>query len=77
MKRSSSPQVTERNVPILTRLQALKAAHLFWGYRRCLVLRYVEGLAVNKKRILHVMRAQGLLVPLNRQHKALSHADDE
>jgi transposase InsO family protein len=71
MTRTPSLRIAERDAPLLARVQALKAAHPFWGYRRCWAhLRYVEGLPVNKKRVLRVLRAYGLLVPPNRRLKA-------
>ena len=71
MNRRVSPNVAARNAVVLTRLQALKAAHPFWGYRRCwATLHYVEGLAVNKKRVLRVMREAGLLVKPNLRLRA-------
>ena len=64
MSRRPSPRIAQRDAPLVVRVQALKAEHPFWGYRRCwATLRYVEGLAVNKKRVLRIMRAHGLLVP--------------
>ena len=71
MSRRPSLRIAQRDAPLLARIQALKAEHPFWGYRRCwATLRYVEGLAVNKKRVLRIMRAHGLLVPPNRRLKA-------
>ena len=71
MSRRSSPKVTTRNTTLLARIHALKAAHPFWGYRRCwATLHYVEGLAVNKKRVLRVMREAGLLVKPNLRLRA-------
>ena len=71
MKRRPSPQVTERNAALLTRIQALKAAHPFWGYRRLWAhLRYVDGLPVNKKRVLRLLRAHDLLVTPHRRLRA-------
>ena len=71
MSRRASPRIAQRDAPLVARIQALKAEHPFWGYRRCwATLRYVEGLPVNKKRVLRVMRAHDLLVPANRRLKA-------
>ena len=71
MRRRPSLQVTARNAAILTRIQALKAAHPFWGYRRCWAqLRYVDGMPVNKKRVLRVMREAGVLVKPNLRLRA-------
>lgn len=63
MMRSRSSQVSQRDEALLPRLQALKAAHPFWGYRRLWAyLRFVEQLSVNTKRILRLMREPHLLV---------------
>jgi transposase InsO family protein len=54
------PQSDEERVPCI---QALKAEHPFWGYRRLWAhLRLVQQRAVSKKRILRLMREQHLLV---------------
>jgi putative transposase len=56
--------VTQRDEGLLPRIEALKAEHPFWGYRRIWAyLRFVEHLPVNKKRIWRLMREQHLLVP--------------
>jgi len=34
MTRRRSPTVDQRNASVLERIQALKAEHPFWGYRR-------------------------------------------
>ena len=71
MNRRASPRVADRNASVLARVQALKAEHPFWGYRRCwATLRYVDGLPVNKKRVLRVMQDAGLLVTPHRRLKA-------
>lgn len=71
MTRRASPRITERNTAVVERIRALKAAHPFWGYRRCWAhLKFVEGLPVNKKRILRLLRQHDLLVPPNRRLKA-------
>jgi hypothetical protein len=71
MSRRHSPKVAQRNAPVLARIQALKADHPFWGYRRIWAqLRFEERLAVNKKRVLRLMRAHGLLVTGNPRLKA-------
>ena len=71
MSRRRSPKVGHRNAPLLERIQALKADHPFWGYRRIWAqLRFGEGLAVNKQRILRLMREQGLVVQGNPRLKA-------
>jgi transposase InsO family protein len=59
------------NQPILQRIQALKANHPFWGYRRIWAyLRYREGLDINKKRIYRLMKENNLLVGKNIRLKA-------
>jgi hypothetical protein len=47
-------------------MQALKADHPVWGDRRMWAYRrFVEHLAVNKKRLLRLMREPHLLVTQN------------
>jgi putative transposase len=56
----------QRDENLLPCIQTLKAAHPFWGYRRVWAyLRFVEQRAVNKKRILRLMREHHLLVQPN------------
>lgn len=63
MKRRTSDTVIAQNRMVTERIQAVKSEHPFWGYRRVQAnLKYVEGLEVNKKRILRLMREQELLV---------------
>jgi transposase InsO family protein len=63
MKRRLSAKVTERNRLVMERIQVIKSDHPFWGYRRVQAhLKHVDGLDVNKKRILRLMREQQLLV---------------
>lgn len=69
--RHKSEKVIERNRDILERIQGLKSEHPFWGYRRIWAyLKFVEGLDINKKRILRLMREYGLLVKPNMRLKA-------
>ena len=57
MRQQQSPRVVQRDESLLPRIQALKAEHPFWGYRRIWAyLRFVEQLPVNKKRIWRLMR---------------------
>lgn len=71
MSRRASPRIAERNAAVLARVQILKAAHPFWGYRRCWAhLKFVEHLPVNKKRILRVLREAGLGVTPNLRLRA-------
>jgi putative transposase len=68
MKRQPSSSVVQRNEDRLDRLRALKTEHPFWGYRRLWAyLRFVEQRAVNKKRILRLLREHHLLVQPNRR----------
>jgi putative transposase len=71
MSRRRALTVAHRNAPLLARIQALKADHPFWGYRRIWAqLRFGEELRVNKKRVLRLMREHHLLVQSNRRLKA-------
>ena len=72
MKRRASQAVTERNLPILSRIKEIKAEHPFWGYRRTWAhLRYIDGMNVNKKRILRLMQSHDLIVKPNARLKAI------
>lgn len=71
MTRHTSAAVAQRNASLVPRIQALKAEHPFWGYRRIWAqLRFVDGLPINKKRVLRLMRTYGLLVKPNVRLKA-------
>ena len=71
IKRRESQQTVERNEPLLEQIELIKAEHPFWGYRRTWAhLKYVNGLDVNKKRILRLMRKHNLLVKPNMSLKA-------
>jgi putative transposase len=64
-------RVTQSDEELVPCIQALKAEHQFWGYRRIWAhLRFVQQRAVNKKRLLRLMRAQPLLVPPHLRLKA-------
>jgi putative transposase len=66
MTRHRSLRVIQQDESLLPQIQALKAEHPFWGYRRIWAhLRFVEQLPVNKKRIWRLMREHRLLVPPN------------
>lgn len=63
--------MVQRDEELLPRIQALKAAHPFWGYRRIWAYLWgMEPLPVNKKRMWRLMRAHPLLVPHNLKLKA-------
>ncbi len=71
MSRRCSATIAPRNAPVVQRIQALKAEHPFWGYRRIWAyLRFVDGRVVNKKRVLRLLRREQLLVPPNRRLRA-------
>ena len=71
MSRQPSLRVVQRNEGLLERIQALKAEHPVWGYRRIWAyLRFVEQLAVNKKRIRRLLREHPLRVTLRQRLKA-------
>jgi hypothetical protein len=58
--------VTQRDASLLPQIQALKAEPPLCGYRRIWVyLRFVERLAVDKRRVLQLMRKHRLLVTPN------------
>jgi transposase InsO family protein len=70
MKKPST-KIAARNEPILSRIRELKADHPFWGYRRLWAhLKFVDKLAVNKKRIYRLLREHDLTVKPHRQIKA-------
>ena len=71
MKRRRSLRVIQQDESLLPRIQALKAEHPFWGYRRIgAYLHFIEHLNVNKKRILRLMREHRLVVPPDLRLKA-------
>jgi putative transposase len=71
VKRGPYAKVVARNAALLERIRALKADHPFWGYRRVWAyLRYVEGLAVNQKRVYGTMKTNALLVKPNPKLRA-------
>lgn len=67
---------TQRHEPKRDRGDALRAwLHAFsrsrprWGYRRAWVLLRAEGWTVNRKRVQHLWREEGLRVPVRRQKR--------
>jgi putative transposase len=71
INQQSSPLVARRNEGLLQRIRELKAEHPYWGYRRIWAyLHFIEHRAVNKKRILRLMREHHLLVTPNQRLKA-------
>jgi putative transposase len=71
MTRHRSLRLGQQDEGLLPRIQALKAEHPFWGYRRLWAyLRFMEQLPINKKRNLRLMREHQLLVQPNRRLKA-------
>lgn len=70
-RRAKSGKVKERNELVLGHIQAIKADHPPWGYRRVWAyLKFRQGLLVNKKRIHRLMKEQGLLVTPEVRNKA-------
>ena len=71
LTRRRSLQVTPRDEGLLPCIQALKAEHPFWAYRRIWAhLHFVEKLPINKKHVLRMMREHNLLVKPNLKLKA-------
>lgn len=71
MRRRSSERVAARNEAVLARIRELKGEHPFWGYRRVWAhLRFIDGLSVNKKRVLRLLREHRLTVSPNSKPKA-------
>jgi putative transposase len=72
MKRRASKAVEERNSPVVARIKELKADHPFWGYRRIWAhLKYVDGLEINRKRVLRLMQRHELVVKPDTRLKAV------
>ena len=72
MRRKESEVITERNSPVVERIKALKAEHPFWGYRRTWAhLKYVDGIEINKKRVLRLLKKHDLLVKPDTRLKAI------
>ncbi len=72
MKRKESDMVAERNSTVVERIKQIKAEHPFWGYRRTWAhLKYVDGLDINKKRVLRLMQKHELSVKPNMKLKAI------
>ena len=71
MKRAESVSIAERNTAIVEQIKALKVDHPFWGYRRIRAhLKYVDGMEVNKKRVLRLMQRHELLAKTHTALKA-------
>lgn len=71
MKRHASALIAERNLPIVKQIKEIKMEHPFWGYRRTWAhLKYIDGLAINKKRVLRLMQTHDLLVKPDTKLKA-------
>jgi putative transposase len=66
LTRRRSLLATQREAGLLPHIQELKAEPPLWGYRRIWVyLPFVEGVSVNKKRVLRVLREHNLVVQPN------------
>lgn len=71
MSRRTAGTVAKRNESVVQRIHTLKAEHPFWGYRRIWAQRrFGDGLLINKKRVLRLMREHGLIVTGNPRLKA-------
>mgnify|MGYP001565306021 CR=1 FL=1 len=69
--RKSSLKVAFRNGAVLERIRVIKAEHPFWGYRRVWAhLKFIDGLYVNRKRVLRIMKEAVLFVHPNLRLKA-------
>jgi len=72
MRRRVSRAVEERNSSVLARIREIKADHPFWGYRRTWAhLKYVDGLEINRKRVLRLMQRHELVVRPGTRLKAI------
>lgn len=72
MKRKESAAAMERNSAIVERIRQVKGEHPFWGYRRMWAhLKFVDNLAVNKKRVLRLMQKHALSVKPGTKLKAV------
>jgi hypothetical protein len=61
MKRRRALRVPQNDEELVPCVQALKAAHPFWGDRRVWAhRRFVQQRAVNKKRMLRLIRAHSI-----------------
>ncbi|MCP9468974.1 MAG: IS3 family transposase [Nitrospira sp.] len=71
MSRCTAVAVAKGNESVVQRIHHLKAEHPFWGYRRIWAqLRFVDGLPINKKHLLRLMRAHHVRVSPNPRLKA-------
>ncbi len=69
--RKPSNSIAVRNESLVKRISEIKGDHPFWGYRRVWAyLRYVEGVAVNKKRVYRLMKEHNLTVRPNQRLRA-------
>ena len=69
MKRARSRSRVEKDASLLTKIQAIKADHPLWGYRRVWAyLRYRNGLVVGNNTICRIMKENGLLVQKTRPY---------
>jgi len=69
--RQEAAATVERNLLIVARIKEVKAEHPFWGYRRMWAyLKYVDNLAINKKRVFRLMQKHDLLVKPDTKLKA-------
>jgi putative transposase len=70
--RRESASTAERNLPIVELIKEIKTEHPFWGYRRTWAhLKYIDGLDINKKRVLRLMQKHNLLVKADTNLRAI------
>jgi transposase InsO family protein len=69
LKRRQAGAVVERNREVLAAIFEIKSQQPFWGYRHVTAyLRYDLGIQINRKRVLRLMRENGLLVKTHQHH---------
>lgn len=71
MKRKESALIAERNSAVVERIRQIKAEHPFWGYRRTWAhLKFIDGIEINKKRVLRLMQKHNLQMKPEKKLKA-------
>jgi len=71
MKRRELALIAERNSAVVERIRLIKAEHPFWGYRRTWAhLKFIDGIEINKKRVLRLMQRHNLQMKPDKKLKA-------
>lgn len=71
VSRKRAKSVSPCNEAILKRIEAIKADHPAWGYRRVWAyLKYREDLEINKKRVYRLLKENKLLAPQTSNNRA-------